>query len=921
MRPLRLTMSAFGPYAGELTLPLDRLGRSGLYLITGDTGAGKTTVFDAITYALYGAASGDDRKPEMLRSQYARPETPTYVALTFAYRGAEYTVRRNPEYTRPAKRGTGETKEKASAELHLPDGRILTRPRDVEAEIKLILGVDRDQFMQIAMLAQGDFRKLLTAKTDERRRIFRQIFQTERFQTLQLRLKDASARLGAQYAEAQRSLRQFIGGIVCSDADVRAFDVRRAHAGELPFAETQTLLAELLADDERSIAAAATALAELEQKDEQLTRRRAQAEAAAADRAQLQSVAQQQAAARDRMQTLRAAQESLEAARVQLPALEASYAQMTAELPLYDAFDQACAAEKQAAQQCAQLNLQCVQAEQQASVQASERAAAAQEAAALADAGAALARQEGERNVLEARMNQLNRLAQDRKAQAQTAEELRRAQAAYQAAGDRAQQLRTRFDAQYRAYLDAQAGVLAAELRDGEPCPVCGSRSHPHPASAPAQPVDRQTLAKSRSAAEQADREAQAASLHAGQLHGAWTEKTAALQSAMAAMVGDCPAEALRDRLNGLFRETRDRLATVTAQIAAEQERVQQKERLDRRAAELEAAQAQTVQRLAALQSAQSAAAAQLQSAQTQAAERRARLRCENRAQAESQHRALGEEIQKLKARLNDAAAQTAQCAQELALLDGQAAQLNERLQSAPAVDLDALTAAQAACRAKKAEVRAAEQAARTRWSANDRVRQEIARTAAAQADLERDWASVRALSDTANGTLTGKEKIMLEAYAQRAYFDRIIGRANVRLLQMTGGQYELRRRRTAANNQSQSGLELDVIDHTNGSERSVQTLSGGESFQASLALALGLSDEIQSAAGGIRLDAMFVDEGFGSLDEEALRQAVRTLESLSGSDRLVGIISHVAELKSRIDRQIVVRKLPTGGSTAEILV
>ena len=137
----------------------------------------------------------------------------------------------------------------------------------------------------------------------------------------------------------------------------------------------------------------------------------------------------------------------------------------------------------------------------------------------------------------------------------------------------------------------------------------------------------------------------------------------------------------------------------------------------------------------------------------------------------------------------------------------------------------------------------------------------------------------------------------------------------------MTGGQYELRRRRTAANNQSQSGLELDVIDHTNGSERSVQTLSGGESFQASLALALGLSDEIQSAAGGIRLDTMFVDEGFGSLDEEALRQAVRTLESLSGSDRLVGIISHVAELKSRIDRQIVVRKLPTGGSTAEILV
>ena len=179
----------------------------------------------------------------------------------------------------------------------------------------------------------------------------------------------------------------------------------------------------------------------------------------------------------------------------------------------------------------------------------------------------------------------------------------------------------------------------------------------------------------------------------------------------------------------------------------------------------------------------------------------------------------------------------------------------------------------------------------------------------------------MKALSNTANGNIMGKEKVMLETYIQMTYFDRILVRANRRLLAMTGGQYELVRRQVADNNRSQSGLELDVIDHYNGTQRSVKTLSGGESFKASLSLALGLSDEVQSSAGGIRLDTMFVDEGFGSLDEESLQQAIRTLAELGEGNRLVGIISHVGELKEKIDRQIVVTKAKTGGSRAEIRV
>ena len=215
MRPLNLTMSAFGPYAGQTTVDFSVLGTSGLYLITGDTGAGKTTIFDAITYALYGEASGESRESSMLRSKYAAPETPTFVELTFLNGGRTYTVRRNPEYTRPKTRGTGTTVQKADAELTLPDGRIITKARDVTAAVTDIVGVDREQFARIAMIAQGEFRKLLLAQTDERKAIFRQIFHTGQYQALQNRLKEEAAALDRQCGELEAGLRQAAGSIRC----------------------------------------------------------------------------------------------------------------------------------------------------------------------------------------------------------------------------------------------------------------------------------------------------------------------------------------------------------------------------------------------------------------------------------------------------------------------------------------------------------------------------------------------------------------------------------------------------------------------------------------------------------------------------------------------------------------------------------
>ena len=249
MRPIKLTVSAFGPYAGKTVLDLDKLGENGLYLITGDTGAGKTTIFDAITYALYGEASGDNREASMFRSKYADANTPTEVELVFTYAGKTYTAKRNPEYERPKSRGEGYTTQKAEAQLIYPDGRVVTKQRDVDNAIRDIMGINRSQFLQIAMIAQGDFLKLLLAPTEERKKIFRQIFKTQLYQDLQERLKKESGQLNDECDAARNSIKQYIDGIACDENDVLSIEVEKAKNGLLPAKDVMDLIDRLLTQD------------------------------------------------------------------------------------------------------------------------------------------------------------------------------------------------------------------------------------------------------------------------------------------------------------------------------------------------------------------------------------------------------------------------------------------------------------------------------------------------------------------------------------------------------------------------------------------------------------------------------------------------------------------------------------------------
>ena len=475
--------------------------------------------------------------------------------------------------------------------------------------------------------------------------------------------------------------------------------------------------------------------------------------------------------------------------------------------------------------------------------------------------------------------------------------------------------VRDRAQRQERLFLDAQAGLLAQSLQEGVPCPVCGAPQHPVPAPLPEAAPTQAALQALQKEAAAAERLAGEASLAAGRA----AERLEQLQAQYARRAGvllqvgetlECALTQTRTQW-----EERERRRMELAAQAAEHKRLEetlpQQERMWEQRRNAQQALEQEVLRL-------HLAAQQLERDRSALVQT---LEFDSQAEAQQYAEGLRQKKERFARREEETRQAWEACRRELEEHETRARTLETQLRETPAPERKALEAEQAALQARQRELREEREHTAACLLADRSVRDALAGQTGALAKAEREWSWVKALSDTANGTLSGKEKIMLETYVQSACFDRVLRRSNLRLMVMSGGQYELKRRRTADNQRSQSGLELDVIDHYNGSERSVKTLSGGESFKAALALALGLSDEIQSSAGGIQLDAMFVDEGFGSLDEESLQQALRALGDLSAGNRLVGVISHVAELKERIERQVIVKKDGSGGSWVEIVV
>lgn len=922
MRPLKLTMSAFGPYAGKTVVNMEQLGENGLYLITGDTGAGKTTIFDAITFALYGEASGSTRQPDAFRSKYADAATPTYVELEFAYGGGRYTVRRNPEYTRPSKRGGGTTTEAADALLVRPDGSTVTKVKEVTRAVCELIGVDRSQFTQIAMIAQGDFLKLLLAPTAERSKIFRKVFRTEIYQRLQERLKAEFRELNGQLGELNRSLAQAAAGVRCDSdspcaeplADLQSYEL-------LPVAQALELIDRIGEEDTAVLKHLDELIAADNKRLEEINRELGKAENAKKAHDEMIAAEKFIADNADELGRLKSAYDAETARSSEREGLIARSESIREKLASYDALD---AVDKS----IAKLQTDITDAEKQRAEKSeqlqrliSQTAAAKELSAKLASADAELVAANNEKSLADERMKRLGEVSKKLSEYNELKQRYNNALKHYNELKLKNETAAANTADLERRWLDEQAGVLAIGLKSGVPCPVCGSCEHPSPALLTPDAPSEESVNAAKKERDAISAETAAASTAAGELKGQAISLGKEIERLSAEFVGECEKGALPTAIAQCSQRLAEQLKALKAVADAAEKNAKRKKQADAALPTLEKEQEYARVTLNQLEQELARLTAELNAARREREKAASNLPFKSRDDAKRVIDELCNKKAAMDAALADSKEKYERMDAEMTAKRAAAKALSEQLKDTTAADTDVLAHDSAAVTESRAQKQRRRDLLCARMSGNAAARRDIAERSRALGGAEERWKWVKALADTAGGTVGDKDKIALETYVQTTYFDRIIRRANLRLMTMSGGQYELRRRIDADNKRSQSGLELDVVDHYNGSVRGVSTLSGGESFTASLSLALGLSDEIQSSAGGVRLDSMFIDEGFGSLDEQSLSQAMNALSELSSGNRLVGIISHVAELKQRIDRQIVVKKDRSGGSRAEIVV
>ena len=913
MRPIRIEMSAFGPYAGKQTVEMDRLGTSGIYLITGDTGAGKTTIFDAIVFALYGTASSDRRSGDMLRSRYAEPDTPTEVKLVFAYRNKEYEIRRNPTYQRPKLRGEGMTQENASAELRLPGGEILTRTGEVDEKIREILGMTRDQFMQIAMIAQGDFLKLLLAKTEERRKIFSSIFRTGRYARLEERLKQEARQARKTYDDLVREIgfeqerARLPEGTDRSglrdEEYLQAIEKFRDEAGiRLEEGEKKQVL---LRGELDALAARILAAEEQEKRKKALEETR-------------QQWTKLQAAAEQRKQ-------ELEAARSREPEAKEKEARLHVEqdrLQQYDRLEELKrqkteAEKKQVSDEVARKKLE--EGRKALTQQIQDCRQKIKEKEALAGKAAALS---GEKERLRSQGAEYNELKTLLEAYEEASEKWNRAAAIYQAACGKEQEFGESYRRQHRAFLDDQAGILAAELAENQPCPVCGSLHHPSPAVKTDDAPTREAVEQSQKRWEESKTAMDEAGRKAAALRGTRDSSLQHMEEKTKGLSMPTEPATLKETLMEEQKRFRLKWKEVTESLAASEAAAEAKVVLEEKLETLQKKQEEDEEAYRKLELESARLQEQIENLSANYSELKETLPYPDRESAGKAASLLDREIREIREAVQSAEENEQAAAGRIQEAEGRMDELQKQIREGESAESMTSAELQENQKKKKEEqlrLQAEAKEDNLIWKTNSAAAGSIRKLSGEREQAARKYSMLQNLADTANGNLSGKQRIQLETYVQQQLFDRILVRANTRFRVMSGGQYDLVRRKEYQKNQ-QSGLDLDVVDHYNGTTRSVSTLSGGESFMASLSLALGLSDEIQESAGGVQLDALFVDEGFGSLDEETLDQAMKAIQTLAeDGGRIVGIISHVTELQNRIDRQLLVRKMKSGGSTATI--
>lgn len=918
MRPLKITMSAFGPYAGEVTLDMQKLGKSGIYLITGDTGAGKTTVFDAISYALYGEASGNYRENTTLRSKYASADTPTFVELEFEYNNEIYKINRNPEYPRPNKRGEGFTKQSANAELVMPDGSVITKIKEVSAKVEEIIGINKNQFSQIAMIAQGDFRKLLNCETNERSKIFRKIFKTEPYHNIEIKLSSLFNELKRNREKEKSGIEQYINQLKCNENDTLSLELERAKSGDVLIEDVIKLAGEIINKDTLEYTKTQKNIESINEEIEKINsniklyeNQEATKKAYAKASAKLEEL-------KTKRNECEKAYKSAEAQRERLDDLTRKIDLINSKMPKYDELKSLENSINERTQSFEKSNNLLKLKQQEITLlekEIDEKSKALEEVK-----GADLLVQK--LNVQKEEINKKAEALKELKTEIDRCKteqkNLKNTQSFAKSALDEYGALENEYNQIYIAFFNEQAGIIADELKDGEPCPVCGSTSHPNLArkskNAPSQADVESAQKLAKKAQEKADKARDTASA----LKSKVDEIAANVKSAAKKLFGtdDNVFDDYNSNINALKKEYDCTLAL----LKTANEKLNLYKKLDKEIPKIQEKQKSLLDEISKFNTQKASNEAFISENTKRVTSIKSELDFESADLAKDKLKEFTNLSNDIKNAIEKSKNAFDDIKSKYDTQNGTKASLENALKEFKEIDLASLKEKSLKLNEHKKDVDETAKLLYSRIESNKLLVDNISEKRDILKGYDDKYVWLKALSETANGDISGKEKITLETFVQMTYFDSIIRKANIRLLTMSDGQYELVRRSDAETLKKNEGLALDVIDHFNGSSRSVSTLSGGESFMASLCLALGLSDEIQSSNGGIKLDTMFVDEGFGSLDGEALDRALSALTSLSQGNRLVGIISHVDALRDRIDNKIVITKDRTIGSNAQII-
>ena len=1021
MKPIYLEWSAFGPFADKVVLEMEQFLSEGVFLVHGATGAGKTTMFDAISFALFGNASGEYRQVDSFRSDFAKDDVKTYVILEFSHNGSNYRVERRPAYKRLKQRGEGYTDSKAEAVLCMPDGSKIVGYQTVTEKIEEILSLDWKQFKQISMIAQGEFLKLLTVESKERGEIFRKVFHTGNLERIGKQLKEKMLTIKRNCEEVERSLNQYYHTIECP-ADSESLQRKEtASIKEIPrilsdFIEMDRIAQVVCEEQITKLEQTITYLQLKEVKQQELKERKKEWNILEEQLPKLLLLQQKKEEEQKRLllakkadSFVHSAWEIYQNAKKDTKELlnliekkEEEVNNLKKQEEQIVLFYQKAQADKMSMEQLVirieQLKLEQIRLQEK---EEQEKKYAKKEKEVLFLQEEVQQQQyiieKKEEQIkecqkkkeklteiiqkgreLEQREKELHQEIEQLKLWAQHFETYANLQHSYQ---QLIEEITNRLEKQQKdvielqkletLYTCEQAGILALELKKGKPCPVCGSLIHPKPAIVSYFVPKREELEEKRMEYEYSRKRIEELGQEAA-------SKKASFEFLLQQMdlPKDISMEQLikeREQLEIIrakqLEEVEEQLEVLVQQQeeaigAKEEEKVLEAEitkellilrNLQEKYQKLKIEQEtllHTIQRIEKECTCQTIIQAQQTLKEVEEEQKRKRqeicfaeqsyedfnkqsqnevvileqllkqkltyLQKEQKAWEEyekgmflagfsneeeyeravlskEEQFALEEEIQKIER-------DWIRYKERKAFLEQELKKETIQEDNTIAKEIKLLLEEK-----EKQQKQYTSQIARLQQ--NEKILEQILLQLEKQKELEKQYSEVAILSQVANGELVGKEKLPFEQYVQAFYLEQVIEQANLRLKRMSGGRFALLRRQEAENKRSVTGLDLEVMDYFTGKARSVKSLSGGESFKAALSLALGLSDVIQKYAGGIVVETMFIDEGFGSLDKDSLEQAISILKDLATGHRMVGIISHVEELKECIEKKIVVTK------------